>query len=254
MRIGFRIVLSTPKTAAATMTAQAEPWKVTPPRSQPVSPSTSAFAAHETSSHLNMGRNATASPGRMPSAAADRNAAGSRCNRRAGIVRSTVFKPIEGWVTVLADYSFWSFFWDVLLFMAWIIWFWLLITVFADLFRRHDTSGFAKVLWIIFVIIIPYFGVLIYLLVEHQGMADRNMKQAEASEQQFDQYVRSVGGGDPAEQIAKAQALLKDGAISRPSSISSSRRRSRSDPACCPLEQDRLERATRGALRPQRRR
>jgi Phospholipase_D-nuclease N-terminal len=118
-------------------------------------------------------------------------------------------------VTVLADYSFWSFFWDVLLFMAWIIWFWLLITVFADLFRRHDTSGFAKVLWIIFVIIIPYFGVLIYLLVEHKGMAERNMKQAEASQQQFDQYVRSVGGGDPAEQIAKAQGLLKDGAITQ---------------------------------------
>jgi hypothetical protein len=117
--------------------------------------------------------------------------------------------------TVLADYTFWSFFWDVLLFMAWIIWFWLLITVFIDIFRRHDTSGFSKVLWVIFVIILPYVGVLIYLLVEHQGMADRNVKQAQAQQQQFDQYVQSVAKTDPAEQISKAQQLLSQGAITQ---------------------------------------
>jgi hypothetical protein len=118
-------------------------------------------------------------------------------------------------VSVLAAYSFWSFFWDILLFMAWIIWFWLLITVFADLFRRHDTSGLSKVLWVIFVIIIPYFGVLVYLLVEHQGMADRNVQQAQASKQEFDQYVQSVSGGDPSEQIAKAKSLLDAGTINQ---------------------------------------
>ena len=73
---------------------------------------------------------------------------------------------------VLADFSFWDFFWDLLLLMAWVIWFWLLITVFADLFRRHDTSGWAKVGWVVFVILLPYLGVLVYLLVEHGGMAD----------------------------------------------------------------------------------
>ena len=117
---------------------------------------------------------------------------------------------------MLATYNFWSFFWDVLLFMAWIIWFWLLITVFADLFRRHDISGWSKALWIVFVIILPYIGVLIYLLVEHQGMADRNVKQAQASQQQFDQYVQSVSRqGDPAEQIAKAKTLLDNGTITQ---------------------------------------
>ena len=118
---------------------------------------------------------------------------------------------------MLAAYNFWSFFWDVLLLVAWIIWFWLLITVFADLFRRHDTSGWAKVAWVIFVIIIPYFGVLIYLLVEHQGMAERNIKQAQASQQQFDDYVKSVAspGGDPASQIADAKKLLDSGAITQ---------------------------------------
>jgi phospholipase D-like protein/putative oligomerization/nucleic acid binding protein len=117
---------------------------------------------------------------------------------------------------VLAStYNFWSFFWDVLLLFAWIIWFWLLITVFIDIFRRHDTSGFSKVLWVIFVIILPYIGVLIYLLVEHQGMADRNVKQAQAQQQQFDTYVRSVAQTDPTEQISKAQQLLSQGAITQ---------------------------------------
>ena len=116
---------------------------------------------------------------------------------------------------VLADFSFWDFFWDVLLLMAWVIWFWLLITVFADLFRRHDTSGWAKVGWVVFVILLPYLGVLVYLLVEHGGMAERNQKAAEASQRQFDAYVQSAAKGDPADQITKAKALLADGTITQ---------------------------------------
>jgi hypothetical protein len=118
-------------------------------------------------------------------------------------------------VVVLADFSFWDFFWDVLLLMAWVIWFWLLITVFADLFRRRDTSGWAKVAWVVFVILLPYLGVLVYLLVEHDGMAERNLKAAEASQREFDSYVQSVATTDPAEQISKAKALLADGTISQ---------------------------------------
>ena len=116
---------------------------------------------------------------------------------------------------VLADFSFWDFFWDLLLLMAWVIWFWLLITVFADLFRRHDTSGWAKVGWVVFVILLPYLGVLVYLLVEHGGMAERNQKAAEASQRQFDAYVQSTAKGDPADQITKAKALLADGTITQ---------------------------------------
>ena len=116
---------------------------------------------------------------------------------------------------VLADFSFWDFFWDMLLIMAWVIWFWLLITVFADLFRRHDTSGFAKVAWVVFVIVLPYLGVLVYLLVQHDGMAQRNVKAAEAQQQQFDSYVQSVAKTDPAEQITKAKAQLADGTITQ---------------------------------------
>ena len=116
---------------------------------------------------------------------------------------------------MLADFSFWDFFWDMLLIMAWVIWFWLLITVFADLFRRNDTSGFAKVAWVVFVIVLPYLGVLVYLLVQHGGMAERNVKAAEAQQQQFDSYVQSVAKTDPAEQITKAKALLADGTITQ---------------------------------------
>ena len=117
---------------------------------------------------------------------------------------------------VLADYNFASFLWDILVVFAFVIWFWLLITVFADLFRRHDTSGFAKVLWVIFVIVAPYLGVLIYLLVEHQGMAERNVKQIEAQQAQMDAYVKSVaGGGGAASEIEKAKGLLDSGAITQ---------------------------------------
>ena len=113
-----------------------------------------------------------------------------------------------------ADYPFLDLLWTMIYIFAFVIWFWLLITVFADVFRRHDTSGFAKAMWIIFVILLPFLGVLIYLIVEHQGMADRNVKQAQAQQQQFDQYVKSVAGGS-ADEIAKAKQLLDSGAITQ---------------------------------------
>lgn len=116
---------------------------------------------------------------------------------------------------LMTSYSFLDFFWDVLLFFAWLIWFWLLITVFADLFRRHDTSGWAKAAWIVFVILLPYVGVLVYLIAEHQGIAERNAQRAQAAQRQFDQYVQATAQTGPAEQIEKAKALLQDGAITQ---------------------------------------
>ena len=115
-----------------------------------------------------------------------------------------------------ADYPFLDVMWTMLVFFAWVIWFWLLITVFADLFRRHDASGWVKAAWIIFVILIPYFGVLIYLIVEHKGMTERSMAQAQQAQAQMDDYVKSVASqSDPTEQIAKAKQLLDTGAISQ---------------------------------------
>jgi len=114
------------------------------------------------------------------------------------------------------NYPFLEVFWTILIFFAFIVWLWILFTVFTDIFRRHDTSGFVKVLWIIFIIIIPYFGSFIYLIVEHKGMTERAIEAQKNAQAQVDQYVKSVAGaGDPAEQIAKAKQLLDSGAITQ---------------------------------------
>jgi hypothetical protein len=106
----------------------------------------------------------------------------------------------------------WSFF----VFFAWILFFWLLITVFADLFRRHDISGWGKVGWSIFVIFLPFLGCFVYLISQGHKMGERNVQQAQAAQTEMDSYVRSVAGsGDPADQIAKAKELLDKGAINQ---------------------------------------
>jgi hypothetical protein len=113
-----------------------------------------------------------------------------------------------------SSYPFLEVFWTMLIFFVFVIWLWILIGVFADIFRRHDTSGWAKVLWIIFIVILPYLGVFVYLIAEHHGMAERTIKRQEATQEQFDHYVQSAAAkGDPTERIAKAKQLLDGGAI-----------------------------------------
>ena len=94
---------------------------------------------------------------------------------------------------LIASYTFLDVMWSMIVFFAWVIWFWLLITVFADLFSRHDIGGGMKVLWMIFVIILPYLGVFIYLIAEHQGIADRGEKKSQASQAQRDEDLRRGG-------------------------------------------------------------
>ena len=119
-------------------------------------------------------------------------------------------------IAAVESYPLLEVFWTMLIFFAFFIWIWLLFIVFADIFRRKDTSGFAKVAWIIFIIILPYLGVFVYLIAEHNGMAERSVKQQEAAQAQMDQYVRSVAGAsDPTQQIAKGEELLKRGAITQ---------------------------------------
>jgi ABC-type multidrug transport system fused ATPase/permease subunit len=115
---------------------------------------------------------------------------------------------------IAASYPFLDVLWTLIIIFAWVIWFWLLITVFGDIFRRHDIGGGTKALWVVFVIILPFLGVLIYLIAESKGMAERNQKQVQAAQQQTDEYIRTVAGSDPAEQIAKAKQLLDAGTIS----------------------------------------
>jgi len=117
-------------------------------------------------------------------------------------------------VLFAADYPFLDVFWTMLVFFAWVIWFWLLITVFADLFRRHDISGWGKAGWTLFVIVLPFLGVFVYLIAQGQHMAERKAQDVQASQAAFDDYVRQVkSDADPSEQIAKAKQLLDSGAI-----------------------------------------
>ena len=117
-------------------------------------------------------------------------------------------------MVIAADYPFLDVFWTILIFFFWVIWIWIVITVLIDVFRRHDIGGFAKALWVIFVVILPWLGVLIYLIVEHDGMRERSTKQAQAEKDAFDDYVRDTAGG-PADQIAKAKAMLDEGTITQ---------------------------------------
>jgi len=117
---------------------------------------------------------------------------------------------------IATSYPFLEVFWTMLIFFAFFIWIWILFTVFADLFRRDDISGWGKAAWIIFVIVLPYLGVFVYLIAEHKGMTDRSIQQQQAAKSQMDQYVRSVAGrSDPSQQIAKGEELLKQGTISQ---------------------------------------
>jgi len=117
-----------------------------------------------------------------------------------------------------ADYPFLDLMWTMLIFFIWILWFWLLFTVFADVFRRHDISGWAKAAWLIFTILLPFLGVFVYLITQNTGMTERNLERARAQKAQFDDYVRQTagesGGGATAE-IERAKSLLDSGAINQ---------------------------------------
>jgi hypothetical protein len=117
---------------------------------------------------------------------------------------------------IATAYPFLEVFWTMLIFFFFIVWLWILFTVFADVFRRQDISGWGKAAWCIFVIVLPYLGVFVYLIAEHNGMTERTIQQQQAAKSQMDQYVQSVASqGDPTEQITKAKSLLEQGTISQ---------------------------------------
>jgi len=112
-------------------------------------------------------------------------------------------------MVLAADYPFLDIVGTMLIFFAWVIWIWILISILADLFRRHDVSGWLKAAWVVFLILLPFLGVLIYLIVNGKGMAERNVKQA----QEQVQAAAAIAG--PSAQIASAKDLLDQGAISQ---------------------------------------
>jgi hypothetical protein len=116
-----------------------------------------------------------------------------------------------------ADYPFLDILGSMLIFFGFVIWLTLLFTIFADLFRRHDVSGWGKAAWTLFVIVLPFLGVLVYLGTQGKGMAERRAQERAVAKAQLDDYVRDVAGsGDgAAAEIAKAKELLDSGAISQ---------------------------------------
>ena len=119
-------------------------------------------------------------------------------------------------MVIAASYPFLNVLWDILIFFAWVIFIWIAITVLIDVFRRHDISGWGKAAWVVFVVILPWIGVLTYLIVNHTGMAERRAQDTKVAQAQFDQYVRQAAGtGGPASEIQKAKELLDSGAITQ---------------------------------------
>jgi len=121
-------------------------------------------------------------------------------------------------MSVLAstDYPLANLLWTMFVFFMWVLWIYLLITVFSDLFRRRDISGWGKFGWTVFVVFLPFLGVFVYLIAEGHSMQDRAMADQKQSKEQFDEYVRSVstnGNGHSASEIGQAKQLLDSGAI-----------------------------------------
>ena len=114
-----------------------------------------------------------------------------------------------------ADYALGEVIWTIFIVFMWVIWLWLLFTIFGDLFSDHETSGAAKAGWTILVILLPYLGVLIYLIARGGGMAARAAARASAAQADFDAYVRETAASGSAGEIAHAKKLLDEGTITQ---------------------------------------
>ena len=121
-------------------------------------------------------------------------------------------------MNTLAEFGVGELLWSMLWFTLFFIWIWILITCVMDLFRDHELGGWGKFLWLLFIIITPYLGVFVYLIARGQGMASRQMAQAQANAEAQRQYIQAVAapvaGSSPAEELAKLADLKEKGVIS----------------------------------------
>jgi len=115
--------------------------------------------------------------------------------------------------------SFWDNFWNVIWVIFWsfafVAYLFALFAVIADLFRDHKLNGWWKALWIIFLVFVPFLTVLVYLIGRGRGMAERSAREQRQAQHATDQYIKQVAGASPADEIAKAKALLDAGTISQ---------------------------------------
>jgi predicted PurR-regulated permease PerM len=113
------------------------------------------------------------------------------------------------------NYPLLDFFWTIFEIFLWVIWIWILIWIFIDIFRSHDLSGWAKALWFLFVLFIPLIGVLVYLIVRGGSMHERAVQQAQQQDQQARQYIQEAAGTQSsADQLTKLAELRDKGVIS----------------------------------------
>jgi hypothetical protein len=112
--------------------------------------------------------------------------------------------------------STWDFFWHFLIIFAWIAYLLVLFQILVDLFwRDHKTSGWAKAIWVIFLILVPWLTALVYLIARGQGMTERAREAAQQAKKETDDYIRETAGRSPAQEIEHAKQLLDSGAISQ---------------------------------------
>jgi hypothetical protein len=116
---------------------------------------------------------------------------------------------------ILADssYPLLNLFWTFLWFFLWIVWLFLLFRIFIDIFRSHDLGGWGKALWTIGIIILPFLGVLIYVIARGGGMHDRDVQQAQQADQAMRAYVQDAAGSGPSEELTKLAALRDQGVL-----------------------------------------
>jgi hypothetical protein len=119
-------------------------------------------------------------------------------------------------MVVAADYPFLDVLWTMIIFFAWVAWIWMLVLILGDVFRRRDIGGWSKAAWCAFMIVLPFLGVLAYLIAQHDGIAERNAEQAQQAQKEFDERVKaSAAHNGAAAEIEKAEQLLSRGTISQ---------------------------------------
>ena len=115
-------------------------------------------------------------------------------------------------MVIAADYPFLDVFFTMILFFFWVAWIWTLISVLGDVFRRHDISGWGKAAWMFFLILVPFLGVLIYLIAHGKDMAKRDAERIQDAQAQ---YAQMAGASNSAAEIEKANGLLQSGTITQ---------------------------------------
>jgi hypothetical protein len=119
-------------------------------------------------------------------------------------------------MVMAADYPFLDILWTMIIFFTWVVWIWIMVALLTDIFRRRDIGGWSKAAWTVFLIVLPFLGALVYLIAQHDGMAQRGAEQVEAQQKQFDDYVRTAAGSaGPAGEIEKGEQLLARGVINQ---------------------------------------